>query len=100
MNSGDGSNAYRTMPSRSPIDRRREGGTRNFQGTSSEESDLPVREDENNPYKVGRKVKHPVFGIGTIKGCEGDVNDRKLIIQFQNAGMKRLLAKLSNLQLM
>jgi DNA helicase-2/ATP-dependent DNA helicase PcrA len=80
------------------LDRKREGSSRSRDFSSSEE-EVPVRIDENNPYHVGRKVRHPVFGVGTIQGCEGDVNDRKLTIQFQGAGLKRLLAKYSNLQL-
>jgi len=61
--------------------------------------DFTPPHDESNPYRVGRKVKHPIFGVGTIKQCEGNPDDRKLTISFQGAGVKRLLAKYSNLQL-
>jgi DNA helicase-2/ATP-dependent DNA helicase PcrA len=81
------------------LDCKRELNFRAAEISSSDEL-TPARIDENNPYRVGRKVRHPVFGVGTIQGCEGDVNDRKLTIQFPNAGLKRLLAKYSNLQLM
>ncbi len=54
----------------------------------------------NSPYRIGRKIKHPVFGIGTIRNCEGNESDRKLTILFQNGDLKRLLTKYSNLQLL
>jgi DNA helicase-2/ATP-dependent DNA helicase PcrA len=79
------------------LDRRREKGF-SFQGPAE---DLPeaTTVDENNPYRIGRRVRHPVFGVGTIKSCEGNVDDRKLTIMFPEAGLKRLVAKYSNLQL-
>ncbi len=54
----------------------------------------------DNPYWVGRKVKHPVFGVGTIRGCEGNQDARKLMVVFENGETKRLIAKYSNLHLM
>lgn len=64
-----------------------------FQTTSS-------IEEPNNPYKVGTKVRHPVFGLGTIKGCEGKVENRKITVVFQQAGLKKLVAKISNLTIL
>lgn len=57
-------------------------------------------EDPANPYKVGTRVRHPVFGLGTIRGCEGVVDNRKLTVVFQDVGMKKLVAKLSNLTIL
>ncbi len=59
-----------------------------------------VETDSGNPYKIGRKVKHPTFGMGTIQNCEGNAEDRKITIQFQDGQLKRLVAKYCNLQLM
>ncbi|MBF0492941.1 MAG: UvrD-helicase domain-containing protein [Deltaproteobacteria bacterium] len=56
--------------------------------------------NSDNPYQVGRKVKHPIFGFGTIKVFEGNVSDAKLTVLFQNGELKRLLVKYANLQLM
>ncbi|MFO1520289.1 MAG: DNA helicase PcrA [bacterium] len=85
------------------LERKREGyGAASSSSPASfkKEPAESVRVDENNPYQVGRKVKHPTFGVGTIKQCEGNVDDRKLTILFQNGEMKRLIAKYCNLQLM
>ncbi|HCU24952.1 MAG TPA: ATP-dependent DNA helicase PcrA, partial [Deltaproteobacteria bacterium] len=56
--------------------------------------------DPANPYKIGAKVRHPSFGVGTIQGCEGTVADRKVTVVFQNGDRKKLLAKLSNLTIL
>ena len=63
---------------------------------------IPVQmeSDPANPYKIGRKVKHAIFGMGTIKECEGSSEDRKITILFQDGQVKRLVAKFCNLQLM
>lgn len=61
---------------------------------------IQIESDPQNPYKIGRKVKHPVFGMGTIQECEGNAQDRKVTIQFQDGQLKRLIAKYCNLQLM
>jgi DNA helicase-2/ATP-dependent DNA helicase PcrA len=66
--------------------------------------DLPIKSssepDRNNPYKIGAKVKHPIFGIGTIRNCEGDPENRKITVAFPEAGQKKLLAKFSNLTIL
>ncbi len=56
--------------------------------------------DASNPYKVGTRVRHPVFGLGTIRNCEGTSDDRKITVAFQEAGQKKLLAKFSNLTIL
>ena len=61
---------------------------------------IQIEKDSTHPYKIGRKVKHPIFGMGTIQNCEGNAEDRKITIQFQGGQLKRLVAKYCNLQLM
>ncbi|MCE9624389.1 MAG: ATP-binding domain-containing protein, partial [Deltaproteobacteria bacterium] len=58
------------------------------------------KEDPSNPYKIGTKVKHPVFGFGTIQLCEGGAEDRKVTVAFQSGDRKKLLAKFSNLTIL
>lgn len=58
------------------------------------------KEDPSNPYKVGAKVRHPVFGVGTIQLCEGGADDRKVTVAFQSGDRKKLLAKFSNLTIL
>jgi len=60
----------------------------------------PSREEPQNPYKVGTKVRHPVFGLGTIRQCEGSTDNRKITVVFQSAGPKKLVAKISNLTIL
>lgn len=52
----------------------------------------------NESYSVGDNVEHKKFGIGVITKVEKDVDDFKLEIQFQNSGMKRLMAAFANLK--
>ncbi len=75
----------------------------NFQsrrGFMSRPAALAPREDPSNPYKVGTRVKHPVFGLGTIQACEGGVDERKITVSFQSGDRKKLLAKFSNLTIL
>ncbi len=49
-------------------------------------------------FNVGDKVEHKKFGIGTITSIEMEKDDYKLEIQFETAGMKRLMAAFANLR--
>ncbi|MBL7685142.1 MAG: hypothetical protein JNK65_03795, partial [Deltaproteobacteria bacterium] len=59
-----------------------------------------TRVHSDNPYRIGRQVQHPTFGMGTIQACDGNAEDRKVTIRFQNGDSKKLLVRLCNLQLM
>jgi DNA helicase II / ATP-dependent DNA helicase PcrA len=48
---------------------------------------------------IGKRVRHVKFGIGTIIGVEGDGEDRRLTVSFQDFGPKKLLERYANLQL-
>ncbi|HXO44759.1 MAG TPA: UvrD-helicase domain-containing protein [Candidatus Cybelea sp.] len=48
---------------------------------------------------IGARVRHPKFGIGTIIEVEGDGEDRRITVSFQDFGPKRLLERYANLQL-
>ncbi|MDP4181374.1 MAG: 3'-5' exonuclease, partial [Bacillota bacterium] len=48
-------------------------------------------------FKVGDKVGHKKFGVGVITSMEKEKDDYKLEIQFENVGMKRLMAAFANL---
>ncbi|MEG0297738.1 MAG: DNA helicase PcrA [Clostridium sp.] len=49
---------------------------------------------------VGRKVKHPKFGVGTIVGATQAGGDKKLTIAFDNQGIKILMQSLANLEVL
>lgn len=55
---------------------------------------VPVCED----YALGRRVSHPVFGVGTILKREGSGEDLKLLVGFPGYGNRKLLARLANLK--
>lgn len=48
-------------------------------------------------YVVGQRVEHPKFGVGIVRRIEVLNGDHKLVIAFDNAGEKTLLAKFAKL---
>ncbi|MEO7111326.1 MAG: hypothetical protein ABI183_12880 [Polyangiaceae bacterium] len=69
----------------------------------SHEKDLPLEDESFKPALTGlvvtkpakpeRKVAHPKFGRGLVVEEKSDAGDLKLVIDFENAGRKTLLAK-------
>jgi DNA helicase-2/ATP-dependent DNA helicase PcrA len=49
-------------------------------------------------FNIGDKVEHKKFGKGTVSKATPDNGDQMLEIQFEGAGMKRLMASLANLK--
>lgn len=48
-------------------------------------------------YTVGQRVAHPIFGPGTVQRIETLTADFKLVVAFDRAGEKTLLAKFAKL---
>jgi DNA helicase II / ATP-dependent DNA helicase PcrA len=48
---------------------------------------------------VGTRVRHSKYGIGTIIDVEGDGDDRKLTVSFQDYGAKKFVERYAHLQL-
>jgi DNA helicase-2/ATP-dependent DNA helicase PcrA len=48
---------------------------------------------------IGTRVRHSKYGIGTIIEVEGEGEDRKLTVSFQDYGAKKLVERYANLQL-
>jgi DNA helicase-2/ATP-dependent DNA helicase PcrA len=48
---------------------------------------------------VGTRVRHSKYGVGTIIEVEGEGEDRKLTVSFQDHGAKKLIERYANLQL-
>ena len=48
-------------------------------------------------YAVGQRVEHPMFGVGVVERIETLATDHKLVVRFDNAGEKTLLAKFAKL---
>ena len=47
----------------------------------------------------GTKVRHPTFGIGIVRRSEGRGEQEKLTVQFARAGMKKLIRRFANLEI-
>jgi DNA helicase-2/ATP-dependent DNA helicase PcrA len=70
-------------------------------GRAREESTFAYEdEDQSSPIglKLGAKVRHPHFGIGTILSLEALADDVKLVVRF-SVGPKTLRAKYAKLEL-
>jgi DNA helicase-2/ATP-dependent DNA helicase PcrA len=48
---------------------------------------------------IGTRVRHTKYGVGTIIEVEGEGEDRKLTVSFQDHGAKKLIERYANLQL-
>jgi DNA helicase II / ATP-dependent DNA helicase PcrA len=55
------------------------------------------RGGDTNPM-LGRKVRHPSFGVGTIVGVEGDDEDRRLSVSFPGRGTKKFIERYAQLE--
>jgi DNA helicase-2/ATP-dependent DNA helicase PcrA len=49
-------------------------------------------------WRPGVRVRHPLFGVGTIVRREGAGDDVKLTITFAGAGMKKLVARFAGIE--
>jgi DNA helicase-2/ATP-dependent DNA helicase PcrA len=48
---------------------------------------------------MGRRVRHPVFGVGTIIAIEGEEEERKLTVSFPGHPTKKFVERFANLSL-
>ena len=63
-------------------------------GTTTPAPGVPVPE-----MRPGVKVRHPLFGVGTVLRSEGAGDDLKLTVSFSGIGAKRLVARYAGLEL-
>jgi DNA helicase-2/ATP-dependent DNA helicase PcrA len=79
-----------------PYGRGRRGG-----GRFKEEEQPYAYEDEDQStglaLRLGMKVRHPQFGIGTVLSVEALADDTKLVVRFEAVGRKTLRAKFARL---
>jgi ATP-dependent DNA helicase UvrD/PcrA len=63
-----------------------------------------VAQDENDigkrlfPYVAGCRVKHPKWGVGVVRDCYGDGEEQKVMVNFPNIGIKKLVLRFANLE--
>jgi DNA helicase-2/ATP-dependent DNA helicase PcrA len=55
------------------------------------------RGGDTNPM-LGRKVRHPSYGIGTVVGVEGDDEDRRISVSFPGRGTKKFIERYAQLE--
>jgi DNA helicase-2/ATP-dependent DNA helicase PcrA len=48
--------------------------------------------------RQGSRVRHPKYGVGTVFRREGDGDDAKITVQFQQHGVKKLVEKFAQLE--
>lgn len=59
---------------------------------------MPVPENFTLDYEAGDLVKHMKFGIGEVMDIQPGGADYQITVNFPSAGIKKMLAKLSNLK--
>ncbi len=69
-----------------------------------EEAAAYAYEDEDQSragrLEVGTRVRHEKFGVGTVLSVEHTDADLKLVVRFSTVGVKRLLARYADLQVL
>jgi DNA helicase-2/ATP-dependent DNA helicase PcrA len=79
----------------------RRGGS--YRGRVREEPEVYSYEDEDQSLpgemKLGAKVRHPKFGVGTILSVEPLDDDTKLVVRFLSVGQKTLRARFAKLEM-
>jgi DNA helicase-2/ATP-dependent DNA helicase PcrA len=81
----------RGVKTRAPAASRRQQSAGTFARTAAK------RGGDANPL-LGRKVRHPNFGVGTIVGVEGDEDDRRLSVSFPGRGTKKFIERYAQLE--
>jgi DNA helicase-2/ATP-dependent DNA helicase PcrA len=75
------------------------GGTRPpSSGSSAAAKPAPGRKSSGGKWTMGTRIRHPRFGNGTILRTEGDGDDLKLTISFMSHGLKKMIAKYAELE--
>lgn len=57
-----------------------------------------VKRGANADPMLGRKVRHPSYGVGTIVGVEGDDEDRRVSVSFPGRGTKKFIERYAQLE--
>jgi len=69
-------------------------------GTSGDSSlDFSYGQDEAPELAPGLRVRHPIFGAGTVLAVTGTGPGQKLRIRFEKAGVKTIVLRFANLEL-
>ena len=58
----------------------------------------PASVADTADYRPGTKVRHPLFGVGTVVRSEGAGDELKLTVSFMGIGAKKLVARYAGLE--
>ena len=58
----------------------------------------PAAAADDAAIRPGVKVRHPLFGVGTVLRREGDGDDFKVTVSFPGVGAKKLVARYAGLE--
>jgi DNA helicase-2/ATP-dependent DNA helicase PcrA len=57
-----------------------------------------IKRGANSDPMLGRKVRHPSYGVGTVVGVEGDEEDRRVSVSFPGRGTKKFIERYAQLE--
>jgi DNA helicase-2/ATP-dependent DNA helicase PcrA len=60
----------------------------------------PFAEAPRRSVKRGSRVRHPTLGQGVVLELEGEGEETKLVVFFERAGKRKLIARFANLELL
>jgi DNA helicase-2/ATP-dependent DNA helicase PcrA len=67
-------------------------------GESSFEEEVRVVPDAEEGLRIGLRVRHPRFGVGSVRRIEGNGDNQKVTVYFNTVGAKKLLLKFAGLE--
>jgi len=80
----------KTEPTRKPV----------YQNYEFEPMPDYENESQESPLHVGCRVKHDLFGVGIIQAMEGTGQNLKIAVNFEGIGIKKLLNRYAQLEVL
>ncbi len=74
-------------------------GAGGYQWPGASRSRAGSEEETKSPYKPDQRVRHPRFGLGTIVEASPMGGETRLVVQFDEAGKKTLVASFARLEI-
>jgi len=71
-------------------------------GISMKQSFYKVKysKDTHQQFHVGDRVRHPIFGVGTVVNCTNTGEDLRIIVEFEDGNWRKFVAKFAKLEKM
>ncbi len=76
-----------------------EGGSAGRSYDYSYDQSGSTEEGDAGSPRAGMRVRHPIYGSGTVLAVEGRGPGQKLRIQFDDAGVKKIVVRYANLEM-